>query len=110
MIGFEFDGVISSVEEKTTSKGTTFTVVKLTHEGKAFGKPDTTVVECTLPDSMKDEFPGVGTSGHAKVYMNSRDYNGRTYNGFRINSFEPTAATLGEPEAAPVDLGDELPF
>lgn len=88
MIELNFEALITSIEEKTTATGNNFTTVRLTHEGEAFGRSVVTVVDAVLPNSMKDTFPTEGTKGNVKLYMTSRDYNGRPFYNFRINEFK----------------------
>lgn len=115
MIELNFEATIGSIEEKTTATGNNFTTVRLTNEGEAFGRSVVTVVDAVLPNSMKDSFPPEGTKGKVKLYMTSRDYNGRPFYNFRINAFElkpeEQPAPVAEPTPSVENLDiDTIPF
>lgn len=115
MIELNFEATIGSIEEKTTATGNNFTTVRLTHEGEAFGRSVVTVIDAVLPNAMKDSFPSEGTKGKVKLYMTSRDYNGRPFYNFRINAFEavaeakPAPAVDATPTVENLDI-DTIPF
>lgn len=115
MIQTKFQATITNRQTKTTSKGTDFEVIQLTYEGESFGKPITTVVEATVPQSLRETLPDVGSEGTASLVMSSREYNGRLYYDFRLTHFEATKVVTNDNAVAQVDqeladVGDEVPF
>ena len=115
MIQTKFQATITDRQTKTTSKGTEFETIRLTYEGESFGKPITTVVEATVPQSLRETLPDVGSEGTASLVMSSREYNGRLYYDFRITHFDATKvvtndSAVEEVDQALADVGDEVPF